>query len=360
MIHAEGLRKRYGPAEALRGVDLDVPRGSVCGLLGPNGAGKTTLVRILTTLLRPDGGSARVAGCDVVRDADRLRYRIGLAGQHAAVDELLTGRGNLELFGRLRHLPRRTARSRAGELLERFGLAEAADRSAGTYSGGMRRRLDLAASLVVEPPVLFLDEPTTGLDPRSRLALWDLLRELADEGTTLLLTTQYLDEADRLADRIVVLDAGRVVASGSPAALKARVGGDRLYVAFREAADLTRGAEVIRGTLPGSPGAGPATGPGAGPGTGPGPGAGPGAGPPAASLASSFAGSGNGAGVRVAAGMEIDPGERRLAVPVPDGAASLVAVASALNAAGIAVEDLGLRRPTLDEVFLRLTGADAA
>ncbi|TLP57891.1 ATP-binding cassette domain-containing protein [Microbispora triticiradicis] len=350
VIHAEGLRKRYGPAEALRGVDLDVPRGSVCGLLGPNGAGKTTLVRILTTLLRPDGGSARVAGCDVVRDADRLRYRIGLAGQHAAVDELLTGRGNLELFGRLRHLPRRTARSRAGELLERFGLAEAADRPAGTYSGGMRRRLDLAASLVVEPPVLFLDEPTTGLDPRSRLALWDLLRELADEGTTLLLTTQYLDEADRLADRIAVLDAGRVVASGSPAALKARVGGDRLYVAFREAADLTRGAEVIRGTLPGSPGAGP----GAGPGTGPG------ANPSAASLAGSFAGSGNGAGVRAAGDMEIDPGERRLAVPVPDGAASLVAVASALNAAGIAVEDLGLRRPTLDEVFLRLTGADAA
>ncbi|GAA4204544.1 daunorubicin resistance protein DrrA family ABC transporter ATP-binding protein [Microbispora amethystogenes] len=343
MIQAEGLRKRYGPAEALRGVDLDVPQGSVCGLLGPNGAGKTTLVRILTTLLRPDGGSARVAGCDVVRDADRLRYRIGLAGQHAALDELLTGRGNLELFGRLHHLPRRTARSRAGELLERFGLTEAADRPAGTYSGGMRRRLDLAASLVVAPPVLFLDEPTTGLDPRSRLTLWDLLRELAAEGTTLLLTTQYLDEADRLADRVAVLDAGRVVASGSPAALKARVGGDRLYVAFREAADLARGAEVVRDALPSR-----GTGPGAGPGAGSGVGSGAGFGKGPTGLAGD------------ATGIEIDRDERRLAVPVPDGAASLVRVASALNAAGVAVEDLGLRRPTLDEVFLRLTGADAA
>ncbi|WP_204285976.1 ATP-binding cassette domain-containing protein [Microbispora amethystogenes] len=343
VIQAEGLRKRYGPAEALRGVDLDVPQGSVCGLLGPNGAGKTTLVRILTTLLRPDGGSARVAGCDVVRDADRLRYRIGLAGQHAALDELLTGRGNLELFGRLHHLPRRTARSRAGELLERFGLTEAADRPAGTYSGGMRRRLDLAASLVVAPPVLFLDEPTTGLDPRSRLTLWDLLRELAAEGTTLLLTTQYLDEADRLADRVAVLDAGRVVASGSPAALKARVGGDRLYVAFREAADLARGAEVVRDALPSR-----GTGPGAGPGAGSGVGSGAGFGKGPTGLAGD------------ATGIEIDRDERRLAVPVPDGAASLVRVASALNAAGVAVEDLGLRRPTLDEVFLRLTGADAA
>ncbi|MEN3535171.1 ATP-binding cassette domain-containing protein [Microbispora sp. ZYX-F-249] len=309
MIHAEGVRKRFGPTEALRGVDLDVPGGSVCGLLGPNGAGKTTMVRVLTTLLRPDGGRARVAGCDVVRDAERLRYRIGLAGQHAAVDELLTGRRNLELFARLYHLPRRTARGRAGELLERFGLAEAANRPVRTYSGGMRRRLDLAASLIVSPPVLFMDEPTTGLDPRSRLALWDELRALVAEGTTLLLTTQYLDEADHLADQIAVVDAGRVVASGSPSALKATVGGDRVSIAFREAADLAPGVEVVRGALPGEP--------------------------------------------------EIDAAERRLVVPVSDGAASLVRVAAALDAAGIGVEDLGLRRPTLDEVFLALTDAPA-
>ncbi|GAA0413304.1 daunorubicin resistance protein DrrA family ABC transporter ATP-binding protein [Microbispora corallina] len=310
MIHAEGIRKRYGETEALRGVGLDVPAGTVCGLLGPNGAGKTTMVRILTTLLPPDGGSARVAGCDVVREADRLRYRIGLAGQHAALDELLTGRRNLEMFGRLYHLPRRSARLRAGELLERFGLAEAGDRPVRTYSGGMRRRLDVAASLIVAPRVLFLDEPTAGLDPRSRLGLWDMLRELVAEGTTLLLTTQYLDEADHLADQIVVLDTGRVAASGSPSQLKAKAGGDRVSVAFREAGDLAEGEQIVRGVLPGEP--------------------------------------------------EIDRGERRLAVQVEDGATSLIKVAAALDAAGIAVDDLGLRRPTLDEVFLRLTGAKAA
>jgi ABC-2 type transport system ATP-binding protein len=310
VIYAEGLRKRYGAVDALKGVDLDVPQGTVCGLLGPNGAGKTTVVRILTTLLRPDGGTARVAGCDVVADADRLRYRIGLAGQHAAVDELLTGHRNLVMFGRLYHLPRRTARRRAGELLERFGLAEAANRPVKTYSGGMRRRLDLAASLIVAPPVLFLDEPTTGLDPRSRLALWDLLRELVSEGTTVLLTTQYLDEADHLADQIVVVDSGRVAASGSPSALKGKVGGGRVSIAFRETGDLSAGIEVVRGVLPGEP--------------------------------------------------EIDRAERRLAVPVEDGAASLIKVAAALDAAGIAVDDLGLRRPTLDEVFLRLTEVTAA
>ncbi|MEU7880950.1 ATP-binding cassette domain-containing protein [Microbispora bryophytorum] len=309
MIHAEGVRKRFGTTEALRGVDLDVPRGSVCGLLGPNGTGKTTMVRVLTTLLRPDAGSARVAGCDVVRDAERLRYRIGLAGQHAALDELLTGRRNLELFGRLYHLSRRTARHRAEELLERFGLTQAANRPVRTYSGGMRRRLDLAASLIVSPPVLFMDEPTTGLDPRSRLALWDVLRRLVAEGTTLLLTTQYLDEADHLADRIAVMDAGRVVAAGSPSALKAKVGGDRVSVAFRDAADLAPGVEAVRGVLPGEP--------------------------------------------------EIDAAERRLVMPVSDGAASLVRVAAALDAAGVGVEDLGLRRPTLDEVFLALTDAPA-
>ncbi|GAA4579551.1 daunorubicin resistance protein DrrA family ABC transporter ATP-binding protein [Planotetraspora phitsanulokensis] len=305
MIHAEGLRKRYGEVDALKGVDLDVPQGTVCGLLGPNGAGKTTMVRILTTLLRPDGGTARVAGCDVVADADRLRHRIGLAGQHAAVDELLTGRRNLVLFGRLYHLPRRTARRRADELLERFGLAEAANRPVKTYSGGMRRRLDLAASLIVAPPVLFLDEPTTGLDPRSRLALWDLLRELVSDGTTVLLTTQYLDEADRLADQIVVVDSGTVAASGSPYELKGKVGGGRVSIAFREVCDLSAGVEVVRGVLPGEP--------------------------------------------------EIDRAERRLTVAVEDGAASLIRVAAALDAARIDVDDLGLRRPTLDEVFLQLT-----
>ncbi|MCT9934131.1 ATP-binding cassette domain-containing protein [Planotetraspora sp. A-T 1434] len=317
MIYAEGIRKRYGPAEALRGVDLEVPAGTVCGLLGPNGAGKTTMVRVLTTLLRPDGGTARVAGCDVVRDADRLRYRIGLAGQHAAVDELLTGHRNLVLFGRLYHLPRRTARLRADELLERFGLADVADRPVKTYSGGMRRRLDLAASLIVSPPVLFLDEPTTVLDPRSRLALWDMLRELVSEGTTLLLTTQYLDEADHLADQIVVIDSGRVAASGPSSELKARIGGDRVSVVFREAADLAEGVQVIRAVLQGDPE--------------------------------------HRLGDEPDDRLEIDRAEHRLTLPAEHGAASLIKIAAALDGAGIAVEDLGLRRPTLDEVFLQLT-----
>ncbi|MFI7421577.1 ATP-binding cassette domain-containing protein [Nonomuraea sp. NPDC049684] len=303
MIYAEGLRKRYAATEALRGIDLDVPAGTVCGLLGPNGAGKTTTVRILATLLRPDGGRAEVAGLDVVREAARLRFRIGLAGQHAAVDELLTGRRNLELFGRLYHLSRARARSRAEELLERFGLAAAGRRLVRTYSGGMRRRLDLAASLIVAPPVLFMDEPTTGLDPRSRRELWDALRDLVREGTTLLLTTQYLDEADHLADQVVVLREGRVAAAGSPAALKRQVGGDRVRIVFRDPGD----AATALGTL---------------------------------GLASEPA---------------VEPGGTRMTLPAPDGAQSLVRVARALDAAGIAVEDLALRRPTLDEVFLHLT-----
>ncbi|MFI7463501.1 ATP-binding cassette domain-containing protein [Nonomuraea sp. NPDC049646] len=303
MIYAEGLRKRYAATEALRGIDLDVPAGTVCGLLGPNGAGKTTTVRILATLLRPDGGRAEVAGLDVVREAARLRFRIGLAGQHAAVDELLTGRRNLELFGRLYHLSRARARSRAEELLERFGLAAAGRRLVRTYSGGMRRRLDLAASLIVAPPVLFMDEPTAGLDPRSRRELWDALRDLVREGTTLLLTTQYLDEADHLADQVVVLREGRVAAAGSPAALKRQVGGDRVRIVFRDPGD----AATALGTL---------------------------------GLASEPA---------------VEPGGTRMTLPAPDGAQSLVRVARALDAAGIAVEDLALRRPTLDEVFLHLT-----
>ncbi|MDX3105895.1 ATP-binding cassette domain-containing protein [Nonomuraea angiospora] len=304
MIHAEGLRKRYAATEALKGIDLDVPAGTVCGLLGPNGAGKTTAVRILATLLRPDAGRAEVAGLDVVRDAGPLRFRIGLAGQHAAVDELLTGRRNLELFGRLYHLSRAEARRRAVELLERFELAEAARRPVKEYSGGMRRRLDLAASLIVSPPVLFMDEPTTGLDPRSRMGLWELLLDLVKEGTTLLLTTQYLDEADRLADQIVVLREGVVAAAGSPAELKRQVGGDRVQVVFRDPGDVAAGLRLLRGA--GSP--------------------------------------------------EIESAEgRQVIVPAADGAQSLVRIAGALDAAGIPVEDLALRRPTLDEVFLHLT-----
>ncbi|GAA3259775.1 ATP-binding cassette domain-containing protein [Nonomuraea helvata] len=304
MIHAEGLRKRYAAKEALKGIDLEVPAGTVCGLLGPNGAGKTTAVRILTTLLRPDAGRAEVDGLDVVRDATRLRFRIGLAGQHAAVDELLTGRRNLQLFGRLYHLSRAEARRRADELLERFGLADAARRPVKQYSGGMRRRLDLAASLIVSPSVLFMDEPTTGLDPRSRLQLWELLRDLVKEGTTLLLTTQYLDEADQLADQIVVLREGVVAAAGSPEDLKRTIGGDRVQVVFRDLGDVAAGVQLLRS----------------------------------------------------AATPEIESADgRQVTVPATDGAQSLIRIAGALDAAGIPVEDLALRRPTLDEVFLHLT-----
>ncbi|HZD67974.1 MAG TPA: ATP-binding cassette domain-containing protein, partial [Actinomycetes bacterium] len=244
-IVAHGLRKHFGSAEALAGIDLTVPAGTVCGLLGPNGAGKTTVVRILATLVLPDAGHASVAGYDVVRDADHVRYRIGLAGQHAAVDEQLAGRDNLRMFGRLYHLPERTARRRADELLERFGLADAAERVVKTYSGGMRRRLDLAASLLIAPTVLFLDEPTTGLDPRSRNEVWDSINALVAGGTTVLLTTQYLDEADHLADQIAVIDAGRLIAHGTPAELKSRIGGDRLEVVVRDAEALVAAAAAV-------------------------------------------------------------------------------------------------------------------
>ena len=305
-VLAEGLWKRFGVTEALRGVDLTVVRGTICGLLGPNGAGKTTTVRILTTLLRPDAGHARVAGYDVVRDATQVRYRIGLAGQQAAVDELLTGRANLEMVGRLYHLPARAARRRADELLERFELVEAADRIVKGYSGGMRRRLDLAASLVAAPPVLFLDEPTTGLDPRSRRAMWDMIGELVAAGTTILLTTQYLEEADQLADRIVVIDAGRVIADGMPDELKATIGGERIDIVIRDAARLPDAVAALRRA--------------------------------------------SGAEARV------EPEARRLTVPATGGVAALTAAVRELDAAGIAAEDIALRRPTLDEVFLRLTG----
>ena len=308
-VLAEGLEKRYGQTRALRGVDLAVARGTVCGLLGPNGAGKTTTVHLLTTLLQPDAGRARVAGFDVVRDAERVRYRIGLAGQQAAVDELLTGRANLEMVGRLYHLSGRAARRRADDLLERFALTDAANRIAKTYSGGMRRRLDLAASLVAAPPILFLDEPTTGLDPRSRLGMWDVIGGLVAQGTTVLLTTQYLEEADRLADHIAVIDQGLVIAAGTPSELKATVGGEQVDVVIRDAARLSEAAEAVRRAVGTEP--------------------------------------------------HVEPDARRLTVPVTGGAAALVDVVRELDLTGLAVDDLALRRPTLDEVFLRLTGHTA-
>jgi daunorubicin resistance ABC transporter ATP-binding subunit len=305
-VAAEGLGKRFGPVRALAGVDLAVPASGVLGLLGPNGAGKTTLVRILATLLRPDQGRARVCGLDVTRQPDQVRRLVGLSGQYAAVDAFLTGRENLRMVGRLAGLGRTAARRRADELLERFDLGEAAGRVARTYSGGMRRRLDVAASLVARPAVVFLDEPTTGLDPRGRVGLWRLLGELTSQGASVLLTTQYLEEADRLADQLVVLDHGRVIASGTAAALKAQVGGDRLE-------------------LQAPPGADPAR------------------------LAAAMAGLGAGAPA-------VDRALGRVVVPVADGPGVLPEVAARLAAGGLRVADLALRRPTLDDVFLALTG----
>src|SRR5688572_24157051 len=244
-IVVEGLEKSYGSVRALCSVDFSAPTGSVLGLLGPNGAGKTTAVRILATLLEPDGGTARVVGLDAVRDAAKLRAKIGLAGQYAAVDENLTGFENLEMVGQLYHMPRKDARARADDLLERFELSDAAKRPAKTYSGGMRRRLDLAAALVFRPPVLFLDEPTTGLDPRSRLGLWETIEARVAAGTTVLLTTQYLDEADRLADRIAVIDHGRVIEEGTPDELKDRVGGEKLEVRLEDPADTDRALAAL-------------------------------------------------------------------------------------------------------------------
>ena len=306
-ITVEGAHKKYGDTLALSGLDLLVARGTVHGVLGPNGAGKTTLVRILSTLLRPDGGRVEVAGHDVLTEARQVRFRIGLLGQHAALDEELSGRQNLEMFGRLYHLGARHARVRAGELLARFGLADTGRKAVRHYSGGMRRRLDLAASLIIDPEVLFLDEPTTGLDPRGRTEVWTAVRSLVGGGTTVLLTTQYLEEADQLADRVSVVDRGRVVADGTPDELKARAGGDRIDVVLRDAGQL--GAAVALLPVP-------------------------------------------------ADGVSVDPDRRLLSAPVTDRMAALSGVVRALDAAGIEAEDIALRRPTLDEVFLDLTGGD--
>jgi ABC-2 type transport system ATP-binding protein len=305
-IACEGLCKRFGNKAALDHLDLSVPQGTVHGLLGPNGAGKTTAVRVLATLLRPDSGHARIAGFDVARQAPQVRARIGLAGQNAAVDEILSGRQNLVMFGRLCHLPAGAARRRAGELLSQFALSEAQDKPVRQYSGGMRRRLDLAASFIVAPRVLFLDEPTTGLDPPGRNEVWQMIRALAAAGTTVLLTTQYLEEADQLAGAITVIAAGRVIAGGTPDELKTLAGGDRIDVKVRAAGDLVPAARLLQARL--------------------------------------------GTDVRV------DQDGRELSVPVTDRLAALTQIIGSLQEENITAEDITVRRPTLDDAFLHLTG----
>jgi ABC-2 type transport system ATP-binding protein len=307
MIEVEAVAKRFRATQALDGVSLAVPKGTVLALLGPNGAGKTTLVRILATLLRPDSGRAQVAGLDVVSDAGRLRSIIGLAGQYAAVDELLTGRENLELIGLWYHLTKEEYRRRAEEVLERFSLIEAGDRLVKTYSGGMRRRLDIGASLIARPPVLFLDEPTTGLDPRTRNDLWQFIEELVTAGTTVLLTTQYMEEAERLANRIVVLDGGRVIAAGTSEQLKDQLGGDRLEARVANPADIERAAALL--------------------------------------------------GELAASAPRVDPDQQRVSVATKGGTALLVAAGLRFEEQRIALDDLGIRRPSLDDVFLSLTGS---
>lgn len=305
-IYAEGLVKTFGDVRALDGVDLDVPEGTVLGLLGPNGAGKTTAVRCLTTLLTPDSGKAVVAGIDVLKHPNEVRRSIGLSGQFAAVDEYLTGRENLQMVGQLYQMRAKEAKARAIELLERFNLADAADRPSKTYSGGMRRRLDLAAALVVSPPVMFMDEPTTGLDPRNRQQLWEVIQELVAGGTTLLLTTQYLEEADHLAHDICVVDHGRVIARGTADQLKAQTGGERVEVVVHEREHIDTARTILAGF-----GKGEAT---------------------------------------------VDQHTRKLTVPVTGGAKLLAEVIRELDARGIEIDDIGLRRPTLDDVFISLTG----
>ena len=314
-IHAEGLVKTFGEVRALDGVDLDVPEGTVLGLLGPNGAGKTTAVRVLTTLLQPDSGKAVVAGIDVLKNPNEVRHSIGLSGQFAAVDEYLTGRENLQMVGQLYQMRSKAAKIRADELLERFRLADAADRTAKTYSGGMRRRLDLAAALVVSPPVMFMDEPTTGLDPRNRQALWEVIKELVAGGTTLLLTTQYLEEADHLAHDICVVDQGKVIARGTSDQLKAQTGGERVEVVVHEP-EMIAGARDVLGRY-------------------------------------GIAGRGQ-------SEVSVEDHTRKLTVPVSGGAKLLAEVIRDLDAVGVEIDDIGLRRPTLDDVFISLTGHAAA
>ncbi|MEU6231432.1 ATP-binding cassette domain-containing protein [Kitasatospora sp. NPDC047058] len=309
-ISAEGLRKRYGDHQALNGIDLEVPAGSILGVLGPNGAGKTTTVRILTTLLTPDEGRATVAGFDLATQQKQIRANVGLTGQYAAVDERLTGRENLQLIGTLLRLGRRGARARADELLEKFDLTAAAGRMAKTYSGGMRRRLDLAASLVAAPPVLFLDEPTTGLDLTSRLALWGMIKEQVHNGVTVLLTTQYLEEADQLADSIVVIDKGLVIADGTPDELKRKVGGERLEVTVATDADLAAATRVLAELSSGEP--------------------------------------------------TVDQETRTVSVPMGGGVSTIAAAALGLERLGIEPQDFAVRRSSLDDVFLALTGQPGA
>ncbi len=309
IIEATGLVKHYGEVVALDGLDLAVEEGTILGMLGPNGAGKTTAVSILTTLLQPDAGSARVAGIDVLAQPGKARKLIGLSGQYAAVDEHLTGFENLDMIGRLYHLGRQASRDRARELLERFDLADAADRPVKTYSGGMRRRLDLAGALVAESPVLFLDEPTTGLDPRSRVDLWEIIRDLVQRGTTLLLTTQYLEEADLLADQILVIDHGNAIARGTATELKDKFGGDRIEVTLADDSQVPRAMEVLHSFAKGE--------------------------------------------------IQRDDRSPRLIVPITGGAGVLTDALRALDSEQVALADVQLRRPTLDDVFLAITGRHA-
>lgn len=311
-VIVEGLEKSFGSTRALNGIDFQVPQGTVLGLLGPNGAGKTTAVRILTTLLKPDAGRVEVAGIDVLAHPDRVRSNIGLTGQNAAVDEVLTGRENLIMFGQLYRLSLKSAKERATELLERFDLSDAANRTLKTYSGGMRRRLDLAASLIVSPPVIFLDEPTTGLDPRSRNGMWEVIKDLVNDGTTVLLTTQYLEEADQLADNIVVVDHGRVIAEGTADQLKSQLGGERLEISVPSGTDLALAERTLL------------------------------------EIASST-GEADGE-------VQIDRVANKLTVPFATGGRGLPNALRQLDAAGLEIADLALRRPTLDDVFLTLTG----
>ena len=309
MIDVQNVKKAFNEVNAINGVSLHVPKGQVKALLGPNGAGKTTLVRIMTTLLRPDEGSVEIAGFNALKEQEELRTKIGLAGQYAAVDENLTGYENLYMFSRLYHLPRKEAEARAANLLEEFHLQEAADRPAKTYSGGMRRRLDLAASLIAEPPVIFLDEPTTGLDPAARRDLWDIIRSLVDKGTTILLTTQYLEEADQLADSIAVLNKGKIIAEGTADELKAASGGNVLEVTLKNEADVESARSIL----------------------------------------SKIGGQ----------GLQEDREQLHFTVPIEGNANSLVEVVRSFDASGIGIVDIQLRRPTLDDVFLALTGSSA-